>query len=443
MNVEQTEFLRICDDSGICHCDWRLTIHGCEEESALKVVYIVDAIASGLLAATAAFIVFQRVYYHNQTLFDCRTGIPRPKPIESMALMGIAFHILRIIHATILLLDAAPNSGFRSFFFEFPWQFAFGALSCYLFGIAHTLSNSSRVIYDSWIRSPYIIDGACFSAITLPFISNNICSIAAGVYADQENLTLASSFTSALYYFWTFYTSFLGILILFAGFRLIGLLRHHFIDKPGATADDIEKFSLGALRVKIIILTASICLLLFSLVVVLYGAFRTSIILYTPYNLAFAVIWTFNGIIATGLIVFGVILNPRVATLAGLVLSSAGGEITNLSASRMSKWVNSRMSITTSSANTAVATDLINPPSRLAPLGKKSDAESGFPNNPFSSPLASRHHEQSIELGEHSQTQSRVEQEQFQYNAMTGTIRAPPRNIVAHNTEENSRRQKV
>ena len=101
------------------------------------------------------------------------------------------------------------------------------------------------------------------------------------------------------------------------------------------------------------------------------------------------------------------------------------------------------MSITTSSANTAVATDLINPPSRLAPLGKKSDAESVFPNNPFSSPLASRHHEQSIELGEHSQTQSRVEQEQFQYNAMTGTIRAPPRNIVAHNTEENSRRQKV
>ena len=52
MDVEQTEFLRICDDTGVCHCDWRLTIHGCEEESALKVIYIVDAIASGLLAAT-------------------------------------------------------------------------------------------------------------------------------------------------------------------------------------------------------------------------------------------------------------------------------------------------------------------------------------------------------------------------------------------------------
>ena len=144
--------------------------------------------------------------------------------------------------------------------------------------------------------------------MTLPFISNNICSIAAGAFAVKENLTLADTFTSALYYFWTFYTSFLGILILFSGFRLIGLLRHHFIDKPGATANDIKKFSLGALRVKIIILTASTCLLLFAVVVVLYGALRTSIISYMPYNLTFAVIWTFNGIIATGLIIFAVIL---------------------------------------------------------------------------------------------------------------------------------------
>ena len=102
------------------------------------------------------------------------------------------------------------------------------------------------------------------------------------------------------------------------------------------------------------------------------------------------------------------------------------------------------MSSTTNSANTAVATDLVNPSSRLATLDKKSGLESGLRNGSFSSPLASRQYQQSIELGEHSQTQSRVEQEQLQYNAMTSTIRAPPRNtVIAYNTEEDYGQRKV
>lgn len=71
-------------------------------------------------------------------------------------------------HAIILVTDAAPNVAFRSckvlcycvcknyhpilhtytyivsiVIFEFPWQFGIGALSCYLFGIAHTLADVS------------------------------------------------------------------------------------------------------------------------------------------------------------------------------------------------------------------------------------------------------------------------------------------------------------
>ncbi|KAI9484572.1 hypothetical protein BDB00DRAFT_983982 [Zychaea mexicana] len=439
MNVEeQSEFGRICGDSGVCHCDWRLTITNCEEASALKIVYIINAVLSAVLAFTAAFIVFQRVYYHQQTLFDCRTGIPRPKPIESMGVMGVVFHLLRVVHAIILVLDAAPNVGFRSFLFEFPWQFAFGALACYLFGIAHTLSNSSKVIYDNWIRSPYIIDGACVAVITLPYITNNICAIAAGVFADRGDFVLAANFTDALYYLWTFYTTSLAILILYAGFRLIRLLRHHFIDKPGATGEDVNKFSLGALKVKIIILTAFFCLILFAIMVVLYGVSRVSISLYMPYNLTFAVIWTFNGSIATGLIIFAVILNPRMATLAGLVSSSTGGgENTGISFSRMSKWLNSRGSMTSASATTAInSSDL--PKSRMQTSEKKSlDLESvsrvssGYSN--------SRHHYQSIEMIEHSQIQSRVEEDQLQYNAMTSTIRAPPRNATTYTDDSRYR----
>jgi hypothetical protein len=50
-------------------------------------------------------------------------------------------HIGRIIHASVLLTDVANNAIFRSFMFELPWQFGITALSCYLFGVANTLSH--------------------------------------------------------------------------------------------------------------------------------------------------------------------------------------------------------------------------------------------------------------------------------------------------------------
>lgn len=43
------EFWRICDDQGVCHCDWRLTIYGCEEEDQLRAMYIALAVVSGLV----------------------------------------------------------------------------------------------------------------------------------------------------------------------------------------------------------------------------------------------------------------------------------------------------------------------------------------------------------------------------------------------------------
>lgn len=43
------EFWRICDDQGVCHCDWRLTIYGCEEEHQLRAMYIALAVVSGLV----------------------------------------------------------------------------------------------------------------------------------------------------------------------------------------------------------------------------------------------------------------------------------------------------------------------------------------------------------------------------------------------------------
>lgn len=72
--------------------------------------------------------------------------------------------VVRMIHAAIMVSDAAPNVAFRSckslllldthtythagtdmhsVIFEFPWQFGIAALACYMFGVAHTLSDVS------------------------------------------------------------------------------------------------------------------------------------------------------------------------------------------------------------------------------------------------------------------------------------------------------------
>lgn len=88
----------------------------------------------------------------------------------------------------------------------------------------------------------------CVLVITLPFISNNIVSIAGGVSALHGNNYLAEQYTSALYYLWTFYTGFLAVLIVYGGLRLLRLLNHHLLQKNDGRVD-IRKIKLGALKV--------------------------------------------------------------------------------------------------------------------------------------------------------------------------------------------------
>lgn len=51
--------------------------------------------------------------------------------------------LVRLLHSIILVTDVLSNVTFRSFAFEFPWAFGYAALSSYVFGIAHTMSEVS------------------------------------------------------------------------------------------------------------------------------------------------------------------------------------------------------------------------------------------------------------------------------------------------------------
>lgn len=184
------------------------------------------------------------------------------------------------------------------------------------------------MIYDVWIRAPIVVDTMCTVIITMPFISNNICAIAAGVYALRGDNYMASQFTDALYYLWTFYTGFQAILILYAGLRLLRLLKRHLLQRTDSRVD-LGRVRLGALKVmwglttcfhnltqkwlitiqvRIIVMTGFICLTVFAVMMVLYARLRGPITENAAYNVAIAVIWMFDGAITTGVIEFGVVL---------------------------------------------------------------------------------------------------------------------------------------
>ena len=120
MDVEQKNLWTVCDEDGICHCDWRLTAKGCEQENTIQIIYIINAVISGmvgllgniiyifikidscinsyyhinsLIIYIATWITYHRVFVLKQDIVDFRSGFfPKPRPIESMALMGAIFN---------------------------------------------------------------------------------------------------------------------------------------------------------------------------------------------------------------------------------------------------------------------------------------------------------------------------------------------------------------
>jgi hypothetical protein len=75
----------------------------------------------------------------------------------------------------------------------------------------------------------------CTTLICLPFITNNICSIGAGVYASRGDFVTADKFTRGLYSCWVIYCFGLGTMILVAGMRLLNILSQHLKNQTDNT----------------------------------------------------------------------------------------------------------------------------------------------------------------------------------------------------------------
>ncbi|CAO3633873.1 unnamed protein product [Cunninghamella echinulata] len=291
-------FWRVCDQTH-CHCDFRMTITHCIQSRGLYIINMIDIVWSGLATAIALGIFIDRVYLKKLPVFDFSGKIPRPKPIET-----------RVVNASILILDIGRNAILRTLLFEIPWQIGLTALSCYFFGVCHTLANSSKNLYASWVGSQSTVDVVGFIVIAFPIVTVNPISIAAGYYAQIGDIDKAKKWTETIYYLLGSFDFILGSLILISGLRLIRLLKSHVLTQ-GNLRENIVKIKLGAAKVKIIILIGGLCLWGYCIVKMLYASTRYKIMLDTTYTMVISSIVLFNGPLASCVIEFAIILNVK------------------------------------------------------------------------------------------------------------------------------------
>ncbi|RCH89654.1 hypothetical protein CU097_002904 [Rhizopus azygosporus] len=279
-------------------------------------MYVANLIWSAILLIPGTSIFIYRVFYKKQPIFDRVpfTYFMRPRPIESMLLFGLLFNLLRLINMAILITDVVPNPIFRGFFYELPWQVGLCALACYVFGIAHTVSRSNRIIKIGNFFTSLKVDIVYTCLISFPFVTNNICSVAAAIYAEKKEFLKFRIFTSILYYLWTIYCLVLAASTLYFGLGLLYILKFHLKNQAGQHESVIAKVKHAMFKVKMILYNIIICLVVFAVIKCLYGTFRQEILKNKTYSLLMAAFWTFDGTIASAFVVIILLVNPKAVT---------------------------------------------------------------------------------------------------------------------------------
>ncbi|KAI9245213.1 hypothetical protein BDA99DRAFT_421568, partial [Phascolomyces articulosus] len=234
----------------------------------------------------------------------------------------------RLLTSVILITDIASDMVSRQFMFEFPWQFGYGAFALYLIGIAQTLADSHKAISTGWLPSPRIVDIIGCTFFLAPFIMNNIVSLIGGVYA-RSNLGVAEAMVRVLYVFWFLHCFLLSLAVLFAGLRLVRILNRH-LSKFQASGPRYASVKTGIFKIRAVMGIIALCLMLFAIFLLMYGALRDQIMINVPGSVFLGVIWNYLGAAATLCVEIAIIFNPRIGTegVGGLKSSSGGDKTT-------------------------------------------------------------------------------------------------------------------
>ncbi|KAI7858373.1 hypothetical protein BDC45DRAFT_498206 [Circinella umbellata] len=334
-NNSQRTLSRHCNNDGVCHCDWRLTIYGCEEANAMYYVYIINIALSGLVVAVGIALLFHRIFIKGHRLWDSNRarGCLRPKPVDALMFLLTVFNALRLVSSVILVADIAPtNMIARSFIFEIPWQFGVGSFTLYLVGIAQTLAESHKSISSGWLPSPAVVDIVGTWMLLWPFVVHNVFSLIAGAYAEKD-LWTAEFFSRLLYGFWFYNNTVLSAAVFFAGYRLVIILNSHLAKFKESSGPRYRAVKTGIYKIQAIVGIIIVCLMTFASFLLLYGILRDQIMTSTVGSVFLGVIWTFLGPLTTVFVELAIIINPTMAkneALGTTNLSSTGaGDTTN------------------------------------------------------------------------------------------------------------------
>ncbi|ORZ08362.1 hypothetical protein BCR42DRAFT_424979 [Absidia repens] len=285
---------------------------------------IFGLIWSSFVSIIGIFLLAWRIFIQKQRLFEIRHRLPRPKPIESMCLFGILFNIVRVVHAAVIIADVGRSPILRLFLFDQCWVFAFSAFTCYVFGVAQTLLNSNRVLYDAWLSSPITVDAICMIATILPFVFMNLGAIGSGYYASTNDINSAYVFLRVGYYCAMVYTFILGVLVIYAGRRLTGLISDPVLIHSNIRITN-TKLQASSFKVKVTVICGSFCLWSMGIIACVYASIRITIT--TNYILAmlFSSFISFVGPGVTSIIMVALFLSPKaISSLA--ILNLADGD---------------------------------------------------------------------------------------------------------------------
>lgn len=156
-----------------------------------------------------------------------------------------------------------------------------------------SITQSHRVIANSWLPSPRLVDFIGGTIFISPFIINNVMSLAAGILAES-NLRLAQTFTRLLYIFWFVHCLGLSIAVFFSGYRLIRILGEH-LKKFNTSGPRYVSVKTGIFKIRAVMTIITSCLIMFAVFLLVFGILRETIIVNVAGSITLGAIWNLLG----------------------------------------------------------------------------------------------------------------------------------------------------
>lgn len=186
------------------------------------------------------------------------------------------------------------NRTLYCFFFRTP------ILTFSLLPISKT-PKSHKSTARQWLPSIQTVDRIGLTFLCLPFIINNVCSIASGILGPTH-LATAEIFIRLLYVFWFWHCGSLAVAVIYAGIKLVRLLQTHlkkFKSAISSSSSQAQKIQAGMFKIRGLVGVLFLALGGFAIFLLLYGLLRDQIIQSVPGSYALCALWNFLGPLAS------------------------------------------------------------------------------------------------------------------------------------------------